>query len=372
MKKIGICFISPKVYPLFNPDIQAIFGGAEVDVYMLATELAKDTDFAVSCIVADYGQPDEEFRERVRLLKSLDFAQNPLTGARKIWRALKRADADVYLMKTASPGVPLGRCFCRKFDRRFVYRTAHEDECNGAYVKKHPLLGRLFIRSLKKADLVFAQNQSDARSLRSLYGIESLSIPNAHRIPEMTNRDRKWILWVGRSADFKHPERFLKLAKPFPQEQFVMICQKATDDMQYDSLRHNAQHIDNLTFLERVGFREIDAYFEQAKVFVNTSDAEGFANTFIQACKAATAILSYSVNPDGFLDDCRCGIACGGSEAQLAEQLQHLLAEHRYIELGSNGRQYVKEHHDVTVLINRYKSYFKKITSHNKGTEAGE
>jgi len=83
-KKIRVCFVSPKAYPLFNSDIESVFGGAEVDTYMIATELAKDDGFEVSFIVADYGQPQEEVRENVRLLKSLNFKQNALTGARKV------------------------------------------------------------------------------------------------------------------------------------------------------------------------------------------------------------------------------------------------------------------------------------------------
>jgi hypothetical protein len=87
-KKIRVCFISPKAYPIFNPEVKSVFGGAEVDTCMIATELAKDEAFVVSFIVADYGQPQEEVRENVRILKGLDFRQNPLVGARKIWNAL--------------------------------------------------------------------------------------------------------------------------------------------------------------------------------------------------------------------------------------------------------------------------------------------
>ena len=57
-KPVRVCFVIMKAYPLFNPEIKSVFGGAEVDFYNLATELAKDKNFDVSCVVADYGQPD--------------------------------------------------------------------------------------------------------------------------------------------------------------------------------------------------------------------------------------------------------------------------------------------------------------------------
>ena len=58
----------PKAYPLFNPQIKTVFGGAEVDLYLLATELAKDNDFAVSFITADYGQPPIETIAGVKII----------------------------------------------------------------------------------------------------------------------------------------------------------------------------------------------------------------------------------------------------------------------------------------------------------------
>ena len=110
-KPVRVCFVSPKSYPLFDHSIDAVFGGAEVDLYMLGTELAKDPGFDVSFVVADYGQASECEIEGVRLIKSLSFKENALAGAIKVWRAMRKADSDIYMFKTASPGVPLAVLF---------------------------------------------------------------------------------------------------------------------------------------------------------------------------------------------------------------------------------------------------------------------
>jgi glycosyltransferase involved in cell wall biosynthesis len=354
-KKNRVCFVSPKAYPIFNLDIESVFGGAEVDTYMIATELAKDDAFDVSFLVADYGQPEEEIRENVRLLKSVDFNQNPLTGAIKIWKALRKADADVYLMKTASPGVPLVQSFCQKYRRRFIYKNAAQGECDGRYLKTHPILGRLFVRSLRKAAQVITQNQQDHENFKTHFGIDSIVIPNGHRIPDISVNDKASILWVGRSAAVKGPRRFIELARALPGESFVMICPRATGDADYDHLKAAASKVNNLEFIERVSFRDIDRYFEQAKVFVNTSDAEGFPNTFIQACKTGTAILSYAVNPDGFLARYECGVDCQGQASQLRESLAALLAGQDYVNIGKNGRRYAEKNHNISRIIQTYK-----------------
>jgi glycosyltransferase involved in cell wall biosynthesis len=357
-RKIKVCFVSPKVYPLFNETIEAAFGGAEVDLYYLGTELAKDSNFDVNYITADYGQPAIERYKNVTLIKSLSFEQNPLIGALKIWHAMRKADADVYMMKSISPGLFLVSFFCRLFRRDFFYRTAHATHCDGSYQKRKPISGYLFVRTLKKTNVIFTQNHADADNLRRLYQIDSITIPNAHQLNAIDKTERHTILWVGRSADFKHPNRFLGLAKEFPQEKFIMICQRATRDTQYEVLKTDARSIENLTFIERVPFHEIDGYFAQAKVFVNTSDSEGFPNTFIQACKAGTAILSYTVNPDDFLGKHQCGICCNGNISTLKNKLNEMLKENRYQHFGKNGSEYVKDQHDISKIIEQYKNIF--------------
>ena len=99
LQPISVCFVSPKAYPLFDPGANGVIGGAEVDLYLLATELAKDSDYQVSCITADYDQPTEKTIENVKIIKSLDFKQNQITSAMKIWKALKKANADIYMIK---------------------------------------------------------------------------------------------------------------------------------------------------------------------------------------------------------------------------------------------------------------------------------
>ena len=108
-------------------------------------------------------------------------------------------------------------------------------------------------------------------------------------------------------------------------------------------------------------FNRIDTYFQRAKVLVNTSDSEGFPNTFIQACKAGAAILSFNVNPDGFLDTCKCGLCCNGDAARLTYNLGFILENNRYIELGLNARKYVEQNHDITRIAAEYKAVFYQL-----------
>ena len=358
---IKICFIAPKAYPLFDPDVKGVFGGAEVDLYFLATELAKDKDFDVSVITADYDQERCETIQGVRIIKSLDFRKNPLIGAIKVWRAIRRADAETYMIKTISPGMFLLGLYCRLKGKTFLYRTSNTNSCDGTYLKQHFVLGRIYKWALRTAKHVFVQNEMDKANLENSTGVTSVVIPNAHRLIELRQDKRDSILWVGRSAPIKRPTLFIDLAEKIPDEKFVMICQRATGDQKYEQLPARAKQVGNLEFIERVGFDEIHSYFQRAKVFVNTSKAEGFPNTFIQACEHATPILSLNVNPDGFLEQHNCGICCDDRFECLVDSLKSILADNRYVELGKNARKYVEQNHDIKKTVQEYRKLFRRL-----------
>ncbi len=361
-KRIGVCFVSPKAYPLFNPDVQGVFGGAEVDLYYIGTELAKDVGFDVSFVTADYGQPDTQTIENVRIIKSLTFEECALKGAAKVWRAMRKANADIYIMKSES-GVSLAAFFCWLKGKFFVYRTARAAHCDGTYIREHPLAGRIFRRSVKSAGLVLTQNEHDRAGLLRTVGVSAVVVQNGHRIGERTRADKDTVLWVGRSAPTKRPYKFVQLAQEHPSQRFTMICQRATGDEDYDKLVSVAEGVTNLELLQRVPFNEVGSYFARAKVFVNTSDIEGFPNAFIEACLASTPILSLNVNPDGFLDKYKCGICAGDDWQKFVDGLELLSNPDEAGEYGDNAFDYAKKNHDITIIVEEYKKLFKELTA---------
>jgi len=358
---LRICFVILNAYTLFNPEVKGVIGGAEVDFYYLAKELARDPNYQVSCIVADYGQEPIEIREGVTLIKTLGFNNRRISATLHLWKALRKADAHIYARKFPSAVTTEVALFCKRHGRKFVYRTASAVECDGTYIREHFFRGKGFIWSLRQADAVIAQNKNGAKNLAETVGVSAQVIKNPHQLPTLVQKERDTILWVGRSAKVKRTELFLELAKQMPQQHFTMICQKAIKDTEYDSLVAKAQQITNLEFIPRVPFRKIREYFQRAGVLVNTSDYEGFPNTFIQACKWATPILSLNVNPDGFLDEYNCGMCANGDWELFLNMLKQILVRETADKLGNNARKYVEEHHDIYKIVKKYKKCFTQI-----------
>jgi glycosyltransferase involved in cell wall biosynthesis len=360
-RTMSVCFISLDAYPLFSHTEKGIHGGSEVDIYMLSTELAKDKKFRVGLITGDYGQRPVEQFEDVTIYKTKDL-RNPVAAVVSIWKAMGRANADIYFKKGASFITALVGLFCKVNNKILVLRTARDIECDGTYIRENWLRGRAFLWALKQAKQVFVQKDTNKAPLKETTGVSAIVLPNGHRILEASTQNRDCILWAGRSTKVKQPQLFIKLAKEIPQEQFIMICQQAKDDNKYDELLASAKTIPNLTFIERVPFHEIDSFFQRAKIFVNTSSSEGFPNTFIQACKCSTPILSLNINPDRFLDQHNCGFCAYGDWSEFVSQLKKLISSNKLIELGQNARAYAEKNHNIETIIERYKQVFRSVT----------
>jgi glycosyltransferase involved in cell wall biosynthesis len=352
---IRICFIILKAYPLFNPEAKGIIGGAEVDLYLSAAELAKDKNFHVSFVMGDYGQQPVEVREGVTIIKSVDINKNLFLGSWRIWRALRRADAQIYIGKAFSLSTFLQALFCKIHKRKYIYRTAASRECDGTYITKHPVRSKAVIWAVRSASKVLTQNHNDAKNLLKTLNIPSEVIRNGSRLKSLPKTPRDIILWSGRSEPVKRPYLFLDLARQLPEQSFTMICQKATKDNNYDNLVKEAAKIHNLRLIQRVPFNEVDHYFQQAKAIVNTSDSEGFPNAFIQACKCGTPVLSLNVNPDGFLDKYKCGLCANGDWKLFVDMLKQILNTETAEKLGNNARRYAEENHDIAVIADQYK-----------------
>ncbi|EKD70976.1 MAG: hypothetical protein ACD_46C00309G0001, partial [uncultured bacterium] len=56
-KKIKVCFVQSHVYPFFDKTVKTTIGGAELQMYLLGTNIALDNEFEVSYLVGDFGQP---------------------------------------------------------------------------------------------------------------------------------------------------------------------------------------------------------------------------------------------------------------------------------------------------------------------------
>ena len=177
---ISVCFVSIDIYPLFAPHSSGVQGGSEVDLYMIATELAKDKRFRVSIVTGDFGQPDIEMINNVTVYKAADIQQKPVSGTPALWRAMKCADADIYFKKGAAFTTDLVALFCRLNHKKIFLRTGTDYECNGLYFREHPLKAKAYLWSARSASRVFVQKVGDVPRFLQTTGVTAIAVPNGH------------------------------------------------------------------------------------------------------------------------------------------------------------------------------------------------
>ncbi len=366
IKKIKVCFVQAYGYSVFNPQSKAKIGGAEVDLYNIATELAKDKKFDVSFLVADFGQKELEIYNNVKVIKShsqTKTLKNYVFSFINFYRRIIEINADIYLTANLSKYVGLTNFYCLLFNKIHVHRTEHQDQVNKKTLLKNIAKGKIkylaFLLGFINVDHIVVQNEEDRVTLKKTFNFPSTVIKNSYIIEKRANDKKDIVLWVARGEHWKRPEFFIKLANAFPTYNFVMIMPIGNDRQYFYKIKEEAGKLKNLKFIPGVPFSEVKTFYKSARVFVNTSLAEGFPNSFNQAMNSGTPLLSLKINPDDFIQKNQVGIYCHDNFNELKKGLNVLLNDKvEWNKFSQNSYDYVKKEMNIEIAIKVWKKIF--------------
>lgn len=367
-KKTTVCFIALQAYPLLNTGYHGPVGGGEVQLVQLAKIFSEQKNNHISFIVRDHCQPAEEVISGIDVYA---FNDNPklfsrIKGIRVIpivfrfFFLLKKINAQFYIQRSAGFLTFLIALFCRLFQKKFIYMVAHDWDCTKEFEQSNGAVGKLFVLGLRWANVVVSQHQEQRALLLENYGVQSIVVKSAYPInPLAAGQPKDFILWVGRCDTWKHPEVFLLLVQRFPHQKFVMVIAQAGDETLFRHILNEGSVYQNLTVKTNVPFKDVDTYFQQAKVFVNTSAYEGFPNTFIQAAKNNTPIVSLHVNPENFLTVYECGYFAENSLEHAARFLEKLLKDELlWQRMSNNALVYAQKNHSIQDVSKKIQALF--------------
>lgn len=328
-----VCLVKLASLPVLSDACkQGRIGGEEVQHALLAKALVR-RGHDVRLVVGDYGQPGDAVFEGVPTLRSFrEGAGLPVLRFVyprwiKLWSALKRADADVYYVSCAGMELGLAAMFCRRHGRRLVFRAASDADCDPSrLLVRFARDKRLYEYGLRHTDAVLVQTEHQRALLRQHYGLASTVAGMLVEQPEGQVQHDIDVLWVANLRAAKRPDRLLALARQLPHRRFVMAGGPFPGEPQlYREMEQQAKALPNLQFLGAVPYRDVGRLFDRARVFANTSDLEGFPNTFLQAWARGLPVAAL-FDPDGMVAAHGLG-AAPKDEAGMAEAIESLLSD---------------------------------------------
>ncbi len=369
----SICFVGLQNLPVLAPEYtRPGIGGAERQQTLLAKALVRQ-GFEVSMIVHDYGQADGHVWNGITTFRAyrptegipiLRFVSPRWTS---VWAAMKRADADIYYVSCAGMLIGEVAMFARWYGRKAVFRVANNSDCEPVLKRIRHARDRVLYRyGLRNADLVLAQTSTQESLLRSNLGRASRVVPSlsdlGERRPERGTRDIS-VLWVSNIRRQKRPDLLLELARRMPQVQFDMVGGPVNGaEVLFETISDAARTLPNVRFHGFVPHHEVALLYERARVFVNTSEMEGFPNTYMQAWSRGTPVAAL-FDPDGVI--ARNGL---GRSASSLDELQGAIAqllndEAAWEAVSARCRAHIDRNGDETNMLKPYVEAFLGLTT---------
>lgn len=348
-------------YPKITP------GGAEFQAYLIGKELAKrghDVHY-----VAYQSEPRETITDDGISVHKLDCDYDPPNVPASVLSTIRNIDPDyVYLRNFQDVFMlePLGE----RINGEVIFNISHDHQClrlpddwralvtksNLSEWIRNPstLLQR---RHLKKADYMFVQTSKQQRLLRENYGLTSTLIGNGHPIPEGTIRkdEPPVVLWLASLKPWKRPEKFVRIAEQCTDLdcQFEIIGRPSNDET-HTEVQRAVSGLTNIKYKGSCTIAESNAHVGRASVFVNTSESEGFPNTFIQSWLRRTPVLSLEVDPDGILSSNPVGEFADGNLNRLVHHTRRLIADGDVREeYATASRDYAIKNHSIESVVDR-------------------
>jgi glycosyltransferase involved in cell wall biosynthesis len=333
-----------------------VVGGAELQQIIIARGLVR-RGYRVSMICLDFGQEDRHEIDGIVIhrayrpaagLPLLRFIWPRLTS---IYRCLKRVNADVYYQRAGSVLTGVMAAFCQRHGKKSVFAVA----------------GDPFIRfrrdrwiyeyGMSRVDRIVVQNAAQKQFIREHFGRDSTLIPNCYEVSlhqnDLSPRD---VLWVSTIRQLKRPELFLDIAEALPNVRFTMVGGKGVGEAPlYEAIKARAELLDNVDFVGFVPYSEVHQYFDNALAFVNTSDAEGFPNTFLQSWARGVPSVSF-VDSGARMSEQPVGCVVDSKDEMISVIRRLVENDSERLRLGELSKLYVESNHTPDRVLDLYEN----------------
>ncbi|HXS68550.1 MAG TPA: glycosyltransferase family 4 protein [Candidatus Polarisedimenticolia bacterium] len=371
-RALKVCIVGLKCYDhISEKPVPQYLGGIETQLAVLARGLLRE-GCEVSLVTFDHGQNDEETFGGVKVFKSYSptggvRVVRSFARAKLLWKAMQRADADIYLQMGAGSETGLSALGCRFKSpraRRFVFCLASDADCKGAMgTSRFSMENRLYRHGAKKAALIVAQTQNQQRNLKKNFGLDAGIIPMA--VPDMfdssVERRANKVLWVGRLMPEKRFEWLLEAARRCPEMEFHVAGTPNQPSGYAAQVLAEAKTVPNVHAHGRLARADLNKLFQSAGLLCCTSMLEGFPTTFLEAWSSGLPVVT-TFDPDGIV--AREGLGSVVTTVdELVAQLRSLPNTEACARMARAAREFFLENYSVETIARAFRLAFEGVVA---------
>lgn len=264
---------------------------------------------------------------------------------------LKKIKPDIIYNRTGTAFTGIAAYYAQQNNCRLVFHIASDRDVGSRKIvwQRPYLIPELKIMQygIKRADAIIAQTRFQAEQLMQNYGRHATVIPNGHPIPEDSPKsdDVINVLWIGNWKPVKQPEVFVRLAGELGKNKNVHFIMIGHTD-RYGELIEKAKK-NHVEVMGEIPNEQVNELIANSHILVNTSQQEGFSNTFIQAWMRRVPVVSLQVDPDNVLQRENIGF-CSGNFEKLVVDTKRLITDHTLRDtMGHSAREYAVRNHSL-------------------------
>jgi glycosyltransferase involved in cell wall biosynthesis len=276
-----------------------------------------------------------------------------------MWRTLVAVSPDVIYARLPSDFLWVLSLFSRRRQSvRFIYALANDMHCSvwSSYSYRKWFHCPLYALGLMGADTLAVQHDGQERLLSPSMRDRVVRVPNLVRFiqssPRQLGNTIYDAVWVAQIRPVKQLGRYLDVAAALPDLQFAIVGGRdpTTSEDEFSMLKDRISKLGNVRLFGPLRAEKVREVLAQSRVLVNTSRAEGFPNTMLEAWSLGVPVASLTVDPGGVIQGEGLG-RCSGNGEDLVKDV-HLLSRTASVneEYGRNGLRYVSRRHSLEAV----------------------
>jgi len=240
------------------------------------------------------------------------FGQTFFRFKRILLKKIKEINPDVFVTRGFTSWAGISAEIAKKYDKKHLHFIASDNEVvrDEKKISKRRFLNKIELKFYLKVynghTKIICQNGFQSNTINTKYNIHSEIItqaaPSPHGISSNKTYDVIQIVWIANLKPLKQPEKYIEIVEHFKDNNSIKFLMIGRDlGNKYQHLLQTQCENPNFDYLGELTNDEVNVLLEKSHILINTSEYEGFSNTFVQAWMRGTVVISLNSNPDNVL-----------------------------------------------------------------------